>query len=519
MNKHHRQNKHQKRPNANPTPKASGNVGAALAPHTSAIQIPKPNGPPTVSVGQLANAEMTGEPEHRCHVLWPREGLSFHDGRSWFGHSGNLHANALDFPLGPSLLAAWRSSREKWYNPSHEPKEDAQRDPSKSKLFLVAALPMIRELGKSVSGKPQLLFPRPKDHLMFEPKPPYKGGVVCYDAAEKLENVEEKRHIHLYDGLQSEGDAVLGNAQTQKLDSYIHLVATDRKEVSSPNPWWDEERFYNWLHTPKSRCWIEKKSDYSFRMQKRKDVHTAIDPATGSALDGFLYATEIVEPVLQIATSTQSKILDLREVGVALLERAPTINGEKIAQLGSRGRLAAVEESAVSFPKMPEQLLQLVGQKRCRLITITPSYFGSDLADDKQKILSNYFGKGNRNAKANQIKTGIAWRPEGRISKDGRVEFDLTYKKDQSRAYTVSVCLCAALVDRPIPLAGWDTVSQQPKKSILLVPAGSVYYIEKRDGNFTEEEIRGLWFAQWGHGQQAGFGCVVPGLWDGKSHG
>jgi CRISPR-associated protein Cmr3 len=41
-----------------------------------------------------------------------------------------------------------------------------------------------------------------------------------------------------------------------------------------------------------------------------------------------------------------------------------------------------------------------------------------------------------------------------------------------------------AVLDKPVPVGGWDFVNKQPKPMVKVVPAGSVYYVEAK----TEEE-------------------------------
>jgi CRISPR-associated protein Cmr3 len=46
------------------------------------------------------------------------------------------------------------------------------------------------------------------------------------------------------------------------------------------------------------------------------------------------------------------------------------------------------------------------------------------------------------------------------------------------------------------------------------VPAGAVYFFQKRDGSgFTAEDMRALWLASWGGGHAEALGQVLPGVW------
>jgi CRISPR-associated protein Cmr3 len=67
-------------------------------------------------------------------------------------------------------------------------------------------------------------------------------------------------------------------------------------------------------------------------------------------------------------------------------------------------------------------------------------------------------------------------------------------------------------------VSGWDLAARggrgAPRPTRRLVPAGSVYFFERVDGQpFTRDDALRLWFSAWGRGQTEGFGRLVPGWW------
>jgi CRISPR-associated protein Cmr3 len=74
--------------------------------------------------------------------------------------------------------------------------------------------------------------------------------------------------------------------------------------------------------------------------------------------------------------------------------------------------------------------------------------------------------------------------------------------------------LRAAFVDRPIAVSGWDLAEGRPKRTDRMAPAGSVFFVARRDGGtFGEQDARALWLAAIGGRTEEGFGRVVPGIW------
>jgi len=103
----------------------------------------------------------------------------------------------------------------------------------------------------------------------------------------------------------------------------------------------------------------------------------------------------------------------------------------------------------------------------------------------------------------------------------------------RGRVGSLELRLVAAAVGKAVPIGGWDLVRKRPRSMRKAVPAGSVYFFEKMDGQLTESDIeillqafhfKSLLRRDWGKGGgaeepqysedgKAGFGLAFVGVW------
>lgn len=78
------------------------------------------------------------------------------------------------------------------------------------------------------------------------------------------------------------------------------------------------------------------------------------------------------------------------------------------------------------------------------------------------------------------------------IFRNGWVPDFLTKNGDryEGNIGSVEVELISATVGKAIPISGWDIVNNRPRKMWKAVPAGSVYFFKKKNGNLTSGDVQ-----------------------------
>lgn len=246
------------------------------------------------------------------------------------------------------------------------------------------------------------------------------------------------------------------------------LWVAELDEASKPRAaprWWSEARFAAWLagrsvpaHDPAN----------TFDLARRAQVHVGIRPERLTADEGVLFSHDIfetLEPGAEWAAGIEATL--------------PCDHALRIATLGADGRLAAVERLPADLFAPPTALTAAFqhGRPGLRIVLVSPACFTR------------------------------GWLPDGLEARDG------TYL-GRIAGLDHEVVLRAALTQRPVHISGWDMACGRPKPTARLVPAGSVYFFERTDGQpFEASDANRLWCSALGARTDEGFGRVVAGIW------
>ena len=182
---------------------------------------------------------------------------------------------------------------------------------------------------------------------------------------------------------------------------------------------WSLEKYMAWMGTPESIQNIEsidKIGISSFNQIAR--VHVQIDPKTGTALEGHLFQTSMLETTRYKANE------GYREFAFAMMvddDKGQRVDDDGPDVMGGERRIVHVRESKKLEWKAPEVKGQIV-----RVVLLTPGIFEE------------------------------GYKPS---------------KIDGAR-------VIAASVKRPQAISGWDLEKSQPKATRQMAPAGSVYWLE-----------------------------------------
>ncbi|MFQ5741114.1 MAG: type III-B CRISPR module-associated Cmr3 family protein [Acidobacteriota bacterium] len=235
--------------------------------------------------------------------------------------------------------------------------------------------------------------------------------------------------------------------------------------------------------------------------QTEHRVGIGVDPTTGAAAKGKLYTAEHLRMVggtslwLEAELSAGDTALSQDRKGIESLP------GSDLT-LGGEGRLCRIRRSHQPWPEVPAPP---VSSQRLKWVLVTPAVF-----------------------------TG-GWRPNWVDVRDGRVllkkgetarraeEDRLSWRQRVRQLPSISARLVAVCCGKPHAFSGWDLAAQTqegsvpgaPKRTLLAVPAGSVYYFEAD----TREDARALAAALHGRRRsdyfgEKGMGFGFCGLWE-----
>lgn len=272
--------------------------------------------------------------------------------------------------------------------------------------------------------------------------------------------LEGRADVHRLDPVQPIAPT-LGRDDDDAREALWRPVPDDaQKPLASPR-WWISEEFISWLAgKPVS---VRKEALVTTR---RVQVHVGIRPEELTSDDGVLFSHDVVETL----DPTGEWALG---VEVAL----PAGELPKVATLGSDSRLSRVESLSTTLFEPPASVLGAfrASSTGLRLVAVSPLCFEK------------------------------GWLPDGLANTNGEY---------RGKVAGSEVILRAAFVPRPIHVSGWDMAKAEPKPTSRMVPPGSVYFLERADGQpFGEAEANSIWLAAIGARTDEGFGRVVPGVW------
>jgi CRISPR-associated protein Cmr3 len=251
---------------------------------------------------------------------------------------------------------------------------------------------------------------------------------------------------------------------------WMPQVARAGKPLSLPN-WWSDSDFAHWLSGGR----VTAKPETPLQLERRRQAHVAIAPATFTSSEGAIYSHDVIETLEASA-----------EWAIGVEVALPDATRPRIARLGSDGRIALIGETSPDLFYPPPHIAQSFSKssRGLRLIVVSPACF-----------------------------------PEGWVFPG--------FRRNQHGfrgalpGIDGEVVLRAAFVSRPQPVSGWDMAANggvgAPKTVSRMVAPGAVYFFERADGRvFGADEASTLWLSAHGERTDEGFGRVVPAIWNGQ---
>ena len=397
---------------------------------------------------------MNNEGHPSALALLPRDGFFLKDGRGWFT-SESGRAGAVEWPFARTVRGAVRTC----LGHRHEERSGQCLSADEwrllnDRLSVAAVLPLCRGVGMPL-GTAARRWPAPRDAVVF--------------------TGEQRVRALLPDRGGAAVIALNEDAETVAVENLRHPSLGDVAGKPAPMPvWWSDEVFTAWLcGMPVEASALASEESPTSRQQ----THVTIDALTGAGVDGGLFSSTVVEPLSRSAMGGPTHEWAVAASGSGL---EPADRAGRSVRLGGDGRLATCQTLPDDLFAMPAPLRQMFagGPRGMRLVFV--GHAGLE--------------KG--------------WLPSWLEARDGRIVGDLPG--------VGPVALVAACVGRPVHVSGWDMAARRPKPTRRLVPAGSVYFLEKVDGGaFTLSDAEAVWLRAVGEGSDTGeaTGAVVPGVW------
>jgi len=379
-------------------------------------------------------------------IIEPRDPLIFRDGRPFEAVPGAI-ASSLPFPF-PSTTSGAVRTREG---------QDSQgkfRDEAISTVKEIPVQgPLLAEIDAETNDISRFLVRPPSDALLLELDPSYSAKADLRQLAPLQTN--SKVTTNLPNGLQLVG--------AQKPDL--------RKPAEHAPRYWYWEFFQNWLMDPKEGEIALKDIGHDGPVREGR-THVGINPETRTAdvEQGALFHTRGLEFTFP---GHKPYLSHTRRLALIVETDAPNLR-DGLGFLGGERRLVMWRKTEKPLPGCPASLRdEIVRQRHCRLILLTPGYFES------------------------------GWKPQ--------------YLLNPSMG--VSPKLRAIAVGRPQVASGWDMEQRRPKPARRLAPSGTVLFLELEG---QEDSIRNWVDATWmscvsdnRQDRLDGFGLAVLGVRDG----
>lgn len=393
-----------------------------------------------------------------CFALLPRDGLSVKDGRGWYTSEvgrGHSHPWPLPTTVRGALRAAWGQDLMATQAGLRLSPQDWER--SSEGLKLKRFLALRRPLGVDFERKHRM-WPFPAD------------AVLVGDGEHKsLDRLLPRRPEP------GTNAATLGPDDDAAREALWHPRRTSKGKPATTPRFWSEAEMMAWLRgdsvTVLGTCSPE----------FRTDLHVAIDARRQAAEPSMLHSREVVELLRLERPRGHAPHAVEWALGLACEQPEKSVQGfpRGVLGLGGRRRLTDVEPLKADLFECPQDLARAT--QGLRLILATPACFER------------------------------GWLPDGFERDAGPTP---RYVGTLPLLSTEPVVLRAALVPRAQDVSAWDMVRRCPRQTRRWVPAGAVYFFEKRSGgDFTADELRALWLASWGGGHEEALGQVLPGVW------
>jgi len=390
-----------------------------------------------------------------CFALLPRDGLSPKDGRGWYTREvgrGYSYPWPLPTTVRGALRAAWGHDV---MGPTGAPLPPAEWERRSEGVVLRHVVALRRPLGASFHV----------DHRMW----PFPADAVLVrdERGLRVERLEPCPPAH------PGGATTLGPDEDEAREALWHPRRASGGKPVSPPLFWTEAQLRAWLRgEPVTAPEVEDPG-------RRTDFHLAIAPDTQAALPSMLHSREVVELLgLERRGPGLARAVEWALGLECALPELPARPPRGPLGLGGRRKLTGVEPLAPGLFAPPEALP--TAALGLRLVLATPAEFQR------------------------------GWLPDGFEREEGRPPRYV----GRLPGVETPVVLRAAVVPRPLDVSAWDLVRRRPRPTRRWVPAGAVYFFQKRGGGgFSAAELRALWLASWGGGHAEALGQVLPGVW------
>lgn len=373
-------------------------------------------------------------------IIEPHDSLIVRDGKH-FGDD-TTHATSLDFPF-PSTTTGGVRTRA---GLDADGKFDVSRIPAVKDIEVKGAL--LAEIDDH-SEITEFYLPSPADALLLQ------GA-----------NQKSKNKAQLYRLLPLQFSDAMNNLPGLLP---VGLNRTDKRDKPCNDlRFWNWEVLQKWLIDGSDK--IENLANYGIKnLQKDARVHVAINEDFAS-VEGALFQTHGIE-----FNYGERDLAKMRKFGLVVF--VDDVNSQKLNGLNGKGNLAPLggERRLVTWrpskkqhqiQTCPQEIKdQIINDKHCRLMLLTPAYFESGLPQSKSD-------------------------------------------------YEVKAIAC----ERYQTVSGWDFEIKKPKPTRRLVPAGSILFLKIKNNN-VDKWIESTWFSCVGDDKQAtkdGFGLSVLGTWNGN---
>jgi CRISPR-associated protein Cmr3 len=395
-------------------------------------------------------------------IIEPHDPLIVRDGRP-FGPDPGARAVSLTFPFPSTTTGAVRTQA------GRDAAGQFTADPVTMKEIAVRG-PLLIELDDTDQIS-DWLFPAPADALLFAPDPPQAGQALCKRLLPlKLPagaTTDCQHNLALVGLTQPDQHKPLKNPP---VFWHWRSPGTPPDNADDIPPWLT---FARWLTAPPAAEPVDLADLGHSGPTRESRIHIQRDPTSRTAEERKLFETSGLE--FTHPGQGQARLRDARRLALAVETDKVIQHPCPVDYLGGERRLVTWRVGNGELPPCPPALReQIIADKACRLILLTPTHFTQGFRP-----------------------TWICTPRNG-----------------------VTVELHAIAIQRPQIVSGWDFEHNRPKPTRRLAPAGTVLFL-KLDG---EPAAISTWIdATWMHcisdddqDRRDGFGLAVPGTWDGR---
>jgi CRISPR-associated protein Cmr3 len=398
-------------------------------------------------------------------ILEPRDPLIVRDGRP-FGPDPGARATSLPFPFPSTIAGGIRARAGLNDQGAFKYTKNDEAELKRLKQLRVRGPLLVRLTENSGDITPDnWLVPAPGDALLLPPKKK--------KANEEVVLIQQLEPLVLPQGAQTDIDA-------QELAFVGQPVQDEQSKPLKRAPaYWYWNIFETWLLNPSALAGQEK---LLFQLGlpglvREQRLHVSIDADKEIAKDGMLFETSGLE--FTVPGLGEKHLSEAQRLALAVA--VDDDNDYKIhaglTSFGGERRIVTWRKSSAKLPPCLEDIVkQIVNQRHCRIILLTPACFEQG--------------------------------------------YSPTWLHIEAAKYGIQADLKAIAVQRPQVVSGWDFALNEPKPSRRLAPAGTVMFLSLKGS----EEAMGTWIRDmWmqcisdnPQDRTDGFGLAVLGTWSGQ---